>query len=172
MNAESSEARAEAELRAMEAELRAKSEQLDQFLPYSELISIPEAFEFARAVASELGVIGYKTEKLLVRELRKENLTTTLQGPATGTHDDWLKSKSPASQLEYEEFTTKRAILEFFKRKAARRTQLDRERKRKRRAKSKLLKTKNSKNNSATTQAKKRTRILKKRMLNDKKRTR
>jgi len=169
MNAESSETQAEAELQAMEAELQAKTEQLDQFLPHSELISIPQAFEFARAVASDLGVIGYKTEKLLIRELGKENLTTTLQGLATGTLNDWLKSKSPEPpQFRYEKVTSKRAIRELFRRKAARRRQLDRERKKKQRAKS-TAPNKILKNNSATTEAKKRTGISRKPTPDDKK---
>jgi hypothetical protein len=164
MNAESSEAQTE-------AELRTKTEQLDQFLPYGELISIPVAFEFARAVASDLGVIGYKTERLLVRELRKENLTTTRQGLATGTLKDWLKSKSPEPpQFEYEEVTSERAIRELFKRKAARRRQFDRDRKRKLRAKP-TTPNKKFKNNSPTTAAKKRTGISKKRTSDDKNRT-
>jgi hypothetical protein len=130
MSAESSEA-------PTEAELQAKTEELDQFLPYGELVPIPAAFEVAKAVAAELGVTDYKTEKLLVRALRKENLIAKLQEPATGTLNDWLKSKSPElPQSKYEEFTSERAIRELFKRKAARRRQLDRDLKRKRRAKS------------------------------------
>jgi hypothetical protein len=156
-----------------EPELRAKTEELDQFLPYGELIPFPAAFEVAKAVASELGVTDYKTETLLVRALRKEKLTEKRQGLAKGTLKDWLKNKSPEPpQFEYEEFTSERAIRELFKRKAARRRQLDRERKRKRRAKSQLLQTKNSKNNCRTIEAKKRTGISKKRTSNDKNRTR
>jgi hypothetical protein len=127
MSAESSDPPSEAELLATAEEF--------QFLPLGELIPIPAAFEFAKAVASELGVTGFKTETLFVRALRKENLTTTLQDTARGTLNDWLKSKSPEPpKFAYEDFTSERAVRELFKRKAARRRQLDRERKRKRRA--------------------------------------
>ena len=151
-----------------EPELRAKTEELDQFLTYGELIPFPAAFELAKAVAAELGVTEYKTQTLLVRALRKEKLTTSRQGLAKGTLNDWLKSKSPElPQFEYEVFTSERAIRELFKRKAARRRQLERDRKRKARAKSQKFK-----NNARTIEAKKRASISKKRTSNDKKRTR
>jgi hypothetical protein len=137
-----------------EEELEAKAEQLEQFLPHSELISMSAAFELAKAIASDLGVTGYKTERLLTRELRKESLIATRQVTPI---EDWLKSSPP----QYEEVTSKRAIDELFKRKAARRRQLDRDRKRKLRAQS-VPPNKKFKNNPPTLERRKRTHQVKK----------
>jgi hypothetical protein len=160
-----------------EAELRATAEELDQFLPFGELISIPAAFEFAKQVASRLDVPGYKTERLLIRALRRENLITTLQGPANAiTHRDWVdesrKIKSPGfPSLKSEEFTSKPAIEELFKRNAARRRRLDRERRKKLRAKQSHP-NKKFKNLSRKAESERQTEASKKRTSNRKKRTR
>ena len=177
MNSEPSGTQLEAESQAEEEQMRSEMERLDQFLPRSELILLPVAFEFAKDVASRRGVPGYKTERALTRVLRRENLITAQLGPANNkTHDEWRDELHKSESLgfppvEQHEFTSKRAIEELFKRNAARRRRLDRERKKKLRAKQSLP-NKKSKNLSRKTGSEKQTGVSKKRTANRKKRTR
>ena len=119
-------------------ELQKRLEPEGRFFPRNKLIPLTEAVVVADKIASRLKVTGYKTEELLRRALRAEDLTITVQGFAPGkTGEDWVRSL-PAEEsniLQQEEMTSESAIEELFNRRVQRRHRSDRDRKR-RKAKS------------------------------------
>jgi len=132
-------------------QLRIATEALDRFLPWSELIPIHEAFELVQKIAAELKVPAYKTESRLRSELLKRNLITTRQRPKGTTVEEWMRSPEPGlPNVEYTEYTSEEAIRELFRRKAARRKELDRDRKREKRKPKKARQTKTSQNRRRT----------------------
>jgi len=113
-------------------EILAEAQRIDEEIgPSKELVSIRAAFDLAGPLADRLGVSSYKTQDGLARALRKEKLVTdSLPRLVVGaTTEEWIKSDAPGRLVQSEELTSERALRELFKRRAARRRKLDRNRK-------------------------------------------